>query len=312
MDDLISVIIPVYNTEKYLGDCIESLMSQTHQRLEILIIDDGSIDSSGIIADEYSKIDPRVKVEHIPNGGVSIARNKGIDLSTGEWIAFVDSDDTIASDYFETLLCIAVYNKADIAMGISNVMEEDGYIHRKTNDNVCVQRFDQKEAIMHLLKADLFGCGINKIYKKRIWNDIRFDSKINVNEDLLINYFCFCKAETVAYTNKHIYNYRNRLESTSRKGTNKYMLDSVKVNYIIQMDAKEKSENKTIYEVAFARYVGVLVSSYRGAVDPIKKELYQKIRYNLKEALLCKMISITKKLEILFLVLFPKLYKRII
>ena len=98
----VSVIVPVFNVEKYLKQCIESILSQTYRNLEILLIDDGSTDSSGIICDQYGEKDQRVKVVHKKNGGLSSARNMGIDAATGAYIAFVDSDDSVCSQYIDT------------------------------------------------------------------------------------------------------------------------------------------------------------------------------------------------------------------
>lgn len=106
--DVISVIVPIYNTEKYLAKCLDSLINQTFQRLEIILIDDGSTDNSGQICDEYAVKDDRIKVIHKTNGGVSSARNAGLDVVTGSYIAFVDPDDYIDSDMYEVLYKVVV------------------------------------------------------------------------------------------------------------------------------------------------------------------------------------------------------------
>ena len=103
MEDLISVIVPVYNVEKYLNKCIDSIINQTYKNLEIILVDDGSQDSSGKICDEYTKKDNRIKVIHKENGGVSSARNIGLNNATGEWIAFIDADDWVDEEYLQTL-----------------------------------------------------------------------------------------------------------------------------------------------------------------------------------------------------------------
>ena len=104
MDDLISVIVPIYNVEKYLKQCIDSIINQTYKKLEIILVDDESPDECGIICDEYQKKDSRVRVIHKKNGGVSSARNVGIDIATGKWITFIDSDDWIDEEYFNIML----------------------------------------------------------------------------------------------------------------------------------------------------------------------------------------------------------------
>ena len=114
---MISIIVPVYNTEKYLRRCIDSVLAQTYQDFELLLIDDGSKDSSGAICDEYAAQDARVRVFHKENGGVSSARNVGLDNARGEWITFVDADDWIESDMLELLLRKGEETGADIVMG---------------------------------------------------------------------------------------------------------------------------------------------------------------------------------------------------
>ena len=110
----VSVIVPIYNTEKYLGPCIQSILNQTYNDLQIILIDDGSTDKSGEICDEYAKKDNRIVVRHINNSGVSKARNTALDIVTGDYIAFVDSDDTIRPDMYESLLEIAENLDTDI------------------------------------------------------------------------------------------------------------------------------------------------------------------------------------------------------
>ena len=113
-DNLISIIIPVYNVEKYLKKCINSVINQSHKNLEIILIDDGSTDKSGIILDEYAKIDERIKVYHKKNGGLSSARNYGIKRSNGNYICFIDSDDFISKYMIENLLNNLLKTQSDI------------------------------------------------------------------------------------------------------------------------------------------------------------------------------------------------------
>ena len=115
MTDLVSVIVPIYKVEKYLGKCVDSIINQTYKNLEIILVDDGSPDNSGKICDEYAKKDNRIKVIHKENGGLSSARNAGLDVATGEFIAFVDSDDRIHLDFVEKLYRAIKEENADIA-----------------------------------------------------------------------------------------------------------------------------------------------------------------------------------------------------
>ena len=112
----ISVIIPVYKVEQFLGDCIKSILSQTFSNYEIILVDDGSPDNSGKLCDEFAAGDSRIKVVHKENGGVSSARNKGIEIAEGEWICFVDSDDWVEPDYLEVMFKTAIENNADVSV----------------------------------------------------------------------------------------------------------------------------------------------------------------------------------------------------
>lgn len=114
-EKLISIIVPVYNVEKYLKECIDSVISQTYKNLEIILVDDGSTDKSGEICDEYSKKDSRIKVIHKENGGLSDARNVALDIAKGEYIGFVDSDDYVEKDMFETLYKLAEEHNTEIS-----------------------------------------------------------------------------------------------------------------------------------------------------------------------------------------------------
>lgn len=114
-DKLISIIIPVYNVQNYLRECIDSVIAQTYKNLEIILVDDGSPDKSGEICDEYSKKDARIKVIHKENGGLSDARNVALDIAKGEYIGFIDSDDYVEKDMFETLHTLAVEHNAEIS-----------------------------------------------------------------------------------------------------------------------------------------------------------------------------------------------------
>ena len=314
MDNKISVIVPIYNTEKYLVDCLESLINQSYTNIEIILVDDGSNDKSGTIADEYSQIDDRITVLHIKNGGVSNARNVGIGNATGNWISFVDSDDTVVPEYFECLIDLAIRNDADIAMGISNTMSEDGTIHECPHIDVIETVFDKKEAIMHLIKSDLFCPGINKLYRKRLWEKVSFSTEYRINEDYLANYLCFRASTCFVYTNRKMYNYRVRMNSASRSGYNIKMVDSVYINDFIQKDCLNM--DRSIYRAAFARYIGVLISQYKGAIKYLDTEIQEDLRKRVCECFINSIMSfevrIIEKIEILIIILFPSVLKRIV
>ena len=117
MEDLISVVVPIYNVENYIKKCVDSILSQTYKNLEIILVDDGSPDNCPQICDEYAQKDNRIKVIHKENGGLSDARNAGIDISKGKFITFIDSDDYIEKDYVEVLYNSIKENASDMAIG---------------------------------------------------------------------------------------------------------------------------------------------------------------------------------------------------
>lgn len=182
---LISVIVPVYNTEQYLHRCIDSILSQTYTNFELLLIDDGSSDGSGNICDKYAEKDPRVRVFHKENGGVSSARNLGLDNANGEWVTFVDSDDWISEDYFSNVeLCtedivLLPYKEVGFDGAILNLVE----IKR-------VNKF-RAQALSLFLEKELVSTWFNvpwaKLYKKKVINDLRFDCRMKTGEDRCFN-----------------------------------------------------------------------------------------------------------------------------
>ena len=135
MEELISVVVPVYNVEKYIDKCINSIINQTYKNLEIILVDDGSPDNCGNICDEYAKKDNRIIVIHKENGGLSDARNTGIEVSKGKYITFIDSDDYISDNYVSFLYNLIIEYKADISIGKHYVLYENGEINTATGMN---------------------------------------------------------------------------------------------------------------------------------------------------------------------------------
>lgn len=217
---LISVIIPVYNVEKYVVRCIESILGQTYEKLEIILVDDGSTDQSGRICDHYAEIDMRIKVIHKANGGLSEARNYGIENSTGEYLSFIDSDDYVSQYFVECLYQAIKDQKTEIATvthGAEFWEEEYQEVHF-TEKNVPWQSVDMP--VDEILKDILYQntpTGIQwRLYKKRIFEDIRFPVGY-LYEDLATSYKLFMKVDRVAVTEETLYAYRLRSDSIIRK-----------------------------------------------------------------------------------------------
>ncbi|HDT8050800.1 TPA: glycosyltransferase, partial [Enterococcus faecalis] len=169
----ISIIVPVYNVEKYLEKCVRSILAQTFTDFELILVDDGSPDSSGAMCDQFAEQDQRVKVIHKENGGLSDARNAGIEIATGEYLGFVDSDDYIADDMYETLYNQIVTYEAELAtVGMIDVYENR---ESRLTDKKEIKILSQNEAIQAVLDStDVYAYAVNKLYKKELFNKVRY------------------------------------------------------------------------------------------------------------------------------------------
>ncbi|MDQ0413809.1 glycosyltransferase family 2 protein [Mesobacillus stamsii] len=201
----ISVIIPVYKVEKYLHQCIESIIKQTYNNLEIILVDDGSPDNCGELCDEYMKKDNRIKVIHKENGGLSDARNAGINIATGDYIGFVDSDDFIETDMYEFLYRLIKKHNADISIcGISRFQNEVS-INKETYEEIC---FTSELAIKEILNDYKFHShACDKLFKAELFKTIRFP-KGKLYEDVYTAYKLFYNANKIAFNSTPKYYYR--------------------------------------------------------------------------------------------------------
>ena len=236
MEDLISVIIPIYNVEYYLRRCIDSVIQQTYSNIEIILVNDGSTDSCSHICDEYKGKDDRIKVIHKENGGISEARNIGLENVTGKFIYFVDSDDYIYNYTIEYLYNLLISNDADIAIGEDyflyenknkkniKFLEEDKELKRKDNFRI----YTSEEAI----KSTLYNYGItssiwNKLYKVELFENIRYPLG-RICEDLATTYKLFYKSERIIVGDKITYSYlANRSTSYMNVKFNKARMDGI-------------------------------------------------------------------------------------
>ena len=215
----VSVIVAAYNIEKYIARCLDSILNQTYKNLEIIVVNDGSSDNTGEIIDKYSERDTRIKVIHKENGGVSSARNKGIDMSTGDYIGFVDGDDTIEPDMYELLVSNAINYNCDIShCGYKLIENQEEKLIHGTNQ-IIIQ--DRKKGILDLLDGSIVEPGIcNKIFKRSIIDDIRLDESVKINEDLLFNVILFNKSSKSVFYDAAKYNYIKREGSATTSSLN--------------------------------------------------------------------------------------------
>ena len=213
-DELVSIIIPVYNAEKYLEECLESVVNQTYHNLEIILIDDGSTDKSGKICDEYAQKDSRIKVIHKQNEGISQARNIGIEMAKGEYIQFVDSDDYVDLDLVETAYSLARKNEADIVcFSHYTVKESENEIIQESEDILKV--LSPMEALKELLlDRKIRNFPWEKLWKRKLFDGIVFPVG-KPYEDIATCGKMFEKANKVVYYGCPKYYYRLRKGSIS-------------------------------------------------------------------------------------------------
>lgn len=229
MTEKITVIVPVYNVENYLNKCLDSLINQTYKNLEIIVINDGSTDNSGEICQEYAQKDNRIIYIEKENGGLSDARNVGLDKMTGSYVTFIDSDDWVELDYVEILYKKIIEYQADISVGnyySYNEDEEIYYFHiygnsyyEKVYDNVSIfeNLYESQEMKSFAL---ISACG--KLYKAKLFDYLRFD-KGKLGEDGYFNQKMYLSVNKVVYLNKGLYAYRQRSGSITKTWTEKWM-----------------------------------------------------------------------------------------
>ena len=223
---IISVIVPVHNTEKYLRACVDSILTQTYDNIELILIDDGSSDQCGTICDEYSLKDRRIKVVHNEKaGGAPEARNIGLNLASGEYLAFVDSDDYICGEMFEVLLQNLVQNNADIAICDYQDVNCDGEVVKKNNHKQIVPGVvTTREALKELIANFSFVVLWNKIYKRELFDSFRLPKNVRIGEDAYVMPEIFLRSQKIVAVSDPLYYYRNTPNSLTHS---KFTIDNI-------------------------------------------------------------------------------------
>ena len=254
-NEKISVIVPMYNVERYLRQCLNSIVNQTYKNLEILLIDDGSPDKCGEICDEYAQRDSRIRVTHKKNGGLSAAWNDGLEMATGDWIAFVDSDDWLDLDYFETLLANHETANVDVVQSGGYYWEEQRgqFIRWAFVDSFIAKSQSEKDdlKILAMLRASgkktkgAIGCSWGKLFRRQFLkkHDLSFDTKIRAGlmMDVLFNWDVFEKASAILGVVYCGYHYR----ITQTSGTYKFDPNLVTAQEHIQKQFFQRISEKT-------------------------------------------------------------------
>lgn len=276
----ISLIVPCYNIRKYLPRCIESILAQTYKNLEIILISDGSTDGTDEVIREYAKKDSRIIPIFKQNSGVSDTRNRGLDIATGDYIGFVDGDDYIEPEMYETLLKNAIENNADIShCGYQMVFPSRVDYYYNTGKKVIQ---DNKKGIRDIIVGDYVEPSpCIKIYRKNIVNNLRMPINIKINEDVLFNFYAFVNSKKSAYEDLPFYHYilRKGSAATSKINQNK-LFDPVRVRKEI-FEYSLKNLDNEIQSVAYSSYLNSIINLYR-VVSNSKLKEYKEESFILK------------------------------
>lgn len=290
MDELISIVIPVYNVEKYLNNCVYSVCNQTYQNLEIILVDDGSTDKSGEMCDAFAKTDERIKVVHKKNGGLSDARNVGIDIAMGKFIMFVDSDDYITNYAVDYLYKLIKETGANISVGkleVTKKLTSEGILHIGQ-----IYTYTNKEAVGQLLYANLFSTSAPaKLYERNLFENIRFPVG-KLHEDLYTIYKIMDKAHKVVYGSELVYFYYHRTGSITASKFSAKRLDAIDALNQLKTDINISEYN---IQNAFSSQILENIYSYFFTditCDEIEKYgLWTMVKENRKNVLFDKHVS---------------------
>lgn len=301
----VSVIVPVYNVEKYLDKCIKSIINQSYKDIEIILVDDGSTDSSPKICDDYAKNDKRIKVIHKENGGLSSARNAGIEIASGDLLSFIDSDDSIEPDLYEKVF--SYYNDNDIVVFGIERDYPNGKIIKTGFDKV--EEIDNITALIYLNNndaVDLSSC--NKIFNKKLFDNVRFP--INKKcEDYYIMYRIFDAAQSVLLIPFIGYHYFQREGSISRSVVNlDYIYASQsQIDYFTEKHSDYLYIARSNFAIANMNLYVFIVRN-RLKESKIKKQLLSNSRKYIKDVVKNHYLKRTRKIKLLSFVFCPHLY----
>ena len=261
-NDLISIMVPVFNLENELPRCLDSILAQRYQNIEVVVVDDGSSDNSADVMRRYAEKDSRIKPVFQENGGVMSARLHGVREASGQWIGFVDGDDEIEPDMYERLLKNAVAYHADISHCGYQMCFEDGRVHYFHNTGILAQQ-DKITALKELLSGSRIEPGLwNKLFHKTLFQSLLHGEAvpldIKINEDLLMNYRLFSAAKQTVFEDWCPYHYIVRSTSASRAKLNPHKIyDPIRVKEIIRQSAPSE-----LHEAAQQAYINTCINTY--------------------------------------------------
>lgn len=308
---LISVIVPVYNSAKYLEQCVDSIINQTYENLEIILVDDGSTDGSSDLCDSIKKRDKRITVIHKTNGGAASARNAGLKLAKGEFIGFADSDDWLELDMFEHMFEVLNKNDADLVL-VSLFLE-----YEKENKSVKSPKisgtFNSTQAVHKQLYHEDGFCGApwDKLYKRNLFDNLEFPEGL-ITEDYYVNGVIYSKLNRMVVDSGCYYHYRMQENSVCHQPVNSHTFDEIEIaKKLIAFYKENDVAQKTDYEFYLAySYYDVLYNLVIKDADKNTVKKYQKVFIKIFHKCLFNFkVSNFKKIRMLLFGLNPKGYE---
>lgn len=312
MNDLISIIVPVYNSEKYLDECLNSILKQIYANLEIILVDDGSTDDSGLMCDKFAKKDKRVSVFHTDNNGQSSARNLGISNANGKYITFIDSDDYVEPSFIKFLYDNLVEHNVDISCCGYSMFYPNGKFVNKGKKNIQV-KLDRENSIKYLIVNGLISDSpCNKLFKKELFSSIQFPMN-KVYEDRRILPVIFYKANNIYYDSTVEYYYRQHSESTTHNENKLYQLIDATNERKIFIDDKYQNLKKYTSQDVILSYMTVSNFMILGK----KYNKFYDLHYSVKEFIknnefTYKNLKTLKKIQVFTYINFPNVYLNLI
>jgi len=282
-EPLISIIVPAYNIEAYLPRCLDSLLAQEYRNLEIIVVNDGSRDHTGAVIDAYAAKDSRIIAAHKENGGVTSARLHGLSKATGEWIGFVDGDDSVAPDMFSRLMTNALTYSAEISHCGYRMVFPDHVDYYYNSGKITVQK--GRQGLYDLLEGKFVEPGlVSKLYRRELFDGLAewMDTSIRINEDLLMNYYLFRRTSCSVHEDICPYHYILRRGSAAVSNLNEYKLKNplqVLDCMLTEEDdpsARQILENRLVYQLICSATMSL--DSQKELIRPWRKECRKRLR----------------------------------
>ena len=274
----LSIIVPIYKVEKYLPKCIESILNQSFIDFELILVDDGSPDYCGLICDEYAGKDSRVKVIHQNNQGVSAARNAALDVAAGRYLGFVDADDWIEKDMYQTMLQTAFASRADVVICGIQYFTENGILIRE--DLKGCKCFSQKELLINLYgKPNPMGGGcVNKVFLRSKIENVRFNPNLSMAEDWVYLFECFKQCDSGYQIPAAFYNVVERSDSTTRKNEVQAIYDIIFGGKLLLLLLLGRNYSTELEKYATDKYLDDCIR-YSNILRTVGKETKQPYRW---------------------------------